>query len=64
MYFAGNFFSLSSGRRSLQILLEKLQRPFPRKLGSFGVVAGGGVVMKAVLFAFVHKAFELFIVLF
>src|SRR5215467_2564097 len=41
---------------STQILAEPLQRTLPRKLGSWIIVAGGGVVVEAVIGVFVDES--------
>ena len=48
----------------LQIFLKVIERAVPGKLGSFRVVAWCGVIMKAVLLAFVDVGYEFLFVLF
>lgn len=56
--------STTTEDKLLEILLKKFQRPFPRQFCGFGVVAWGGVVVEAVLFAFVGIGLVFFLVLF
>ena len=47
--------------RSLQILLKELKCTLPGQFGGLDVVAWGGVIVKAVLFAFVGERLKLFL---